>query len=468
MTAPRGVAIRRGGRRRLPALGHRNYRLFFTGQAISLIGSWMQVVAQDWLVLQVSGGQPFWLGVVSAAQFLPPMVLGLFGGVIADALPKRQTLRATQVVFMALAGILAILTATDHVNVGVIVLLALFLGCANAVDMPVRQSFSVELVGPQDVGNAVALNASVFNGARVIGPAVAGLLIGAVGIAAAFAINAASFIAAIAALQMMRDDELHRARFLDVPRSPHEIRDNLAEGLAYVRRTPIVLMAITAVGVVATVGMNYNVLTPPLAQQVLGSDAAGYGFLMTAAGIGALAGAVTLVLAGPPRAWRIPIGAIALGVATLLLAFSRSYPLSLVLMVPIGFGGVFMAATANATIQLHSPDGLRGRVMSVYTTVFSGSVPVGGLAAGTLAATLGVPATLAISGGLSLAAGLGAAVWWRHISARADASGGAPLPSTTATAEHSAASSPTPLRGPATSAAGSTADASLQGRRTAH
>jgi len=397
VTAPSATAVRAGGRRRLPAFRHRNYRLFFTGQAISLIGSWMQVVAQDWLVLQVSGGQPFWLGVVSAAQFLPPMVLGLFGGVIADALPKRQTLRAT------------------HVNVGVIVLLALFLGCANAVDMPVRQSFSVELVGPEDVGNAVALNASVFNGARVIGPAVAGLLIGVFGIAPAFAINSLSFVAAIAALQLMRDDELHRARFLNVPRSPHEVRDNLAEGLAYVRRTPIVLMAITAVGVVATLGMNYNVLTPPLAQQVLGSDAAGYGFLMTAAGIGALVGAVTLVLAGPPRPWRIPAGAIALGAATLLLGFSRTYPLSLALMVPIGFGGVFMAATANATIQLHSPDGLRGRVMSVYTTVFSASVPIGGIAAGILASTLGVPTTLALSGGLSLLAGIGAAVWWSRI-----------------------------------------------------
>jgi len=218
-----------------------------------------------------------------------------------------------------------------------------------------------------------------------------------------------------------------------------EPSENLAEGLAYVRRTPVVLMAISVVGVVATLGMNYNVLTPPLAQQVLGSDAAGYGFLMTAAGIGALAGAVTLVLAGPPRPWRIPTGAIVLGIATLLLSFSRSYPMSLVLMVPIGFGGVFMAATANATIQLHSPDGLRGRVMSVYTTVFSASVPVGGIAAGTLAATLGVPATLAISGGLSVLAGLGAAVWWWRIRDR----GTEPAPAPAAPASTGSTSAPT-------------------------
>ena len=445
MTAARATSAQPRNRR-VAAFGHRNYRLFFAGQAISLVGSWMQVVAQDWLVLQVSGGQPFWLGVVSAAQFLPPTILGLFGGVIADALPKRQTLRATQVVFMTLAAVLAVLTATGNVSVPAIVLLALLLGCTNAVDMPARQSFSVELVGPEDVGNAVALNASIFNGARVVGPAVAGLLIGAVGIAAAFAINAVSFLAAIAALQLMRDDELHRARFLNVPRSPHEIRENLAEGLAYVRRTPLVLMAISVVGVVATLGMNYNVLTPPLAQQVLGSDAAGYGFLMTAAGIGALAGAVTLVLAGPPRAWRIPTGAIVLGIATLVLSFSRSYPMSLVLMVPIGFGGVFMAATANATIQLHSPDGLRGRVMSVYTTVFSASVPVGGIAAGTLAATLGVPATLAISGGLSVLAGIGAAAWWWRIRDRgtqpAPVAAGPPPPAPATTGAATARTTP--------------------------
>jgi MFS family permease len=414
VTAPAtsGVGERRN---RVAAFGHRNYRLFFTGQAISLTGTWMQAVAQDWLVLQVSGGQPFWLGVVSAAQFLPPMILGLFGGVLADALPKRQTLVATQIVMLVLAATLAIMTATGQITVGMIVILAVLLGCTSSIDMPVRQSFSIELVGPEDVGNAVSLNASIFNGARVIGPALAGLLIGAVGIAAAFAINAVSFLASIAALQLMRDDELHRARILNVPHSPGEVRDNLAEGLGYVRHTPIVLMAVTVVGVVATLGMNFNVLTPPLAQQVLGSDAAGYGFLMTASGIGALAAAVTLVLAGQPRTWRIAAGAIVLGTASVLLSFSRSYPLSLLLMAPIGFGGVFMAATANATIQLHSPDGLRGRVMSVYTTVFSASVPIGGIATGTLAATLGVPVTIAISGGLSLLAGIGAAVWWSRI-----------------------------------------------------
>lgn len=460
MTAAGAIGARKRNRR-VAAFGHRNYRLFFSGQAISLVGSWMQVVAQDWLVLQVSGGQVFWLGVVSAAQFLPPMILGLFGGVIADALPKRQTLRATQVVFMTLAAVLAVLTATGNASVGVIVLLALLLGCANAVDMPVRQSFSVELVGPEDVGNAVALNASIFNGARVIGPAIAGLLIGAVGIAPAFAINALSFLAAIAALQLMRDDELHRARFLNVPRSAHEVRDNLAEGLGYVRATPIVLMAITVVGVVATLGMNYNVLTPPLAQQVLGSDAAGYGFLMTAAGIGALTGAVTLVLAGPPRPWRIPAGAIVLGIASVLLSFSRAYPLSLALMVPIGFGGVFMAATANATIQLHSPDGLRGRVMSVYTTVFSASVPIGGIAAGILASTLGVPVTIAICGSLSLLAGIGAAVWWWRIRAH-------PETSPVRMNEAAVRSAPAPVATTPSTAALNAADATRGGRPATH
>ena len=419
MIGPSGAAKRAGRSRRAAAFGHRNYRIFFVGQAVSLVGTWMQAVAQDWLVLQVSGGDPLWLGVVSAAQFIPVMVLGLFGGVIANSLPKRQTLMATQAVMMVLATVLAILTATGLVEIWMIVILAILLGCTNAVDMPVRQSFSIEMVGPRDVGNAVSINSAMFNGARVVGPAVAGLTIGAIGIAPAFALNAVSFLAVLVALHLMDDEELLRPRLLSRPTSVREVGAHLAEGLAYVRQTPIVLMSVTVVGLVATFGMNFNVLTPPLAQGVLHSDASGYGFLMTASGIGALTAAVALVLSGKPRPWRIGGGAILLGVATLALSASTSYPLSLLLMVPVGFGGIFMAATANATIQLNAPDGLRGRVMSVYTTVFSASVPIGGIATGVMASAIGVQATMAIGGGLSLLTGIVAAVWWRRISVAA-------------------------------------------------
>jgi len=418
MTGPSALTPRRLGRSRATsAFRHRNYRLFFGGQAISLVGTWMQQVAQGWLVLQVSGGDPLWLGVVAAAQFVPVMVLGLFAGVLADSLPKRQTLLAVQVVMMTLAVILAVLTATGLINVWIIVLLAILLGCASAVDMPVRQSFAIEMVGPRDVGNAVSINSAMFNGARVIGPAIAGLTIGAFGIALAFAINAASFLAVIVALSMMRDEELHTPRLLPRPRSISDVLENLVEGLRYVRQTPIVLMAVTVVGLVATFGMNFSVIVPPLAQDILDSDATGFGFLMTASGLGALVAAVWLVAAGKPRPSRIAAGALVLGLASIVLAASTSFPISLLLMVPIGAGGIVMAATANATIQLNVPDGLRGRVMSVYTTVFAASVPIGGLAAGALASTVGVLETVLIGGVLSLATGIGAFVWWRRIQA---------------------------------------------------
>ena len=417
------------------AFGHRNYRLFFIGQAVSLVGTWMQQVAQGWLVLTLGGGA-LGLGIVASAQFLPVMVFGLFAGVLADVLPKRQTLIAVQIVMMVLAIVLAILTATGVVEIWMIVVLAVLLGCANAVDMPVRQAFAIEMVGPRDVGNAVSINSAMFNGARVIGPAMAGLTIGAFGMAPAFAINAASFLAVIVGLRAMSDHELHRPRLVPRPRSVRAVFDNLREGLAFVRHTPIVVLAVTTVGLVATFGMNFQVLIPPLAQDVLGSDASGYGFLMTASGIGALGAAVGLVLMGRPRPRRIVLGAIVLAIATLGLALSTSYQMSLLLMFPIGAGGITMAATANATIQLAVPDGLRGRVMSVYTTVFSASMPIGGLLMGGLASWLGILESLAIGGVLSLATGIGAYAWYRRI--RSTQPGSAPqidqstAPSTTA------------------------------------
>ena len=399
------------------AFGHRNYRLFFVGQAVSLVGTWMQQVAQGWLVLTLSG-DPFWLGVVASAQFLPVMVFGLFAGVLADVLPKRQTLIAVQAVMMVLAVVLTILTAAGIVEIWMILVLAVLLGCANAVDMPVRQAFAIEMVGPRDVGNAVAINSAMFNGARVVGPAMAGLTIGAFGMAPAFAINALSFLAVIVGLTAMRDDELHRPRLVPRPRSAGAVMENLREGLAFVRHTPIVLLAVVTVGLVATFGMNFQVVIPPLAQDVLGSDASGYGFLMTASGIGALTAAVALVVAGKPRPIRIALGAIALGVASIALASTTWFPLSLLLMAPIGAGGIAMAATANATIQLAVPDGLRGRVMSVYTTVFSASMPVGGLLMGVIASTVGILEAIAIGGVLSLLTGVVALVWYRRIRSR--------------------------------------------------
>jgi MFS family permease len=392
---------------------HRNFRLFFTGQAVSLVGTWMQQVAQAWLVLQLTR-DPIWLGIVAAAQYLPVMVLGLFAGVAADALPKRRVLIWTQTTMMILAAILATLAISGVVEVWMILLLAFLLGIANAVDMPVRQSFAIELVGRDEVGSAVALNSAMFNGARVIGPAAAGLAIGAFGVGPAFAINAVSFLAVIFGLRLMDDHELYIGNRIARPTTARAVVRNLSEGLHYVRRTPVVLLAVLVVGSVATVGMNFNVLIPAFAQGELGAGAAGYGFLMAASGIGSLLAAMRLVFGGRPRPVRLATGALLLGAASVALAVSREFPIALGLMFLAGFGSILMAATGNTTIQMAVPDELRGRVMSVYTTVFSASVPIGGLAMGAVASVFGVTAAIALGGALTLVIGLGALAFGRR------------------------------------------------------
>jgi MFS family permease len=247
-----------------------------------------------------------------------------------------------------------------------------------------------------------------------VGPAVAGLTIGAFGVGPAFAINAVSFLAVIVGLQMMDERELQHPIRIARPGSARAVVRNLREGLVYVRRTEIVLLAVTVVGATATVGMNFNVLVPAFAQEDLASGAAGYGFLMAASGLGSLLAAVRLVFGGWPRPVRLATGAMLLGGASLALATTREFPLALVLMFLVGFGSILMAATGNATIQLAVPDQLRGRVMSVYTTVFSASVPIGGLAMGAIASAFGAAPAIALGGALSLLVGLGAFAWGRR------------------------------------------------------
>lgn len=419
------------GARGVSAFRHRNYRLFFTGQAISLVGTWMQQVAQAWLVLELTH-DPLWLGVVAAAQFIPVMIFGLFAGVLADTLPKRPTLIVVQSVMMTLAAILAVLTATSLVTVPIIIGLALLLGCANAVDMPVRQSFVVEMVEREDIGNVVALNSAMFNGARIVGPAIAGLTIGIVGVAAAFAINALSFLAVIVGLAAMRREDLREPPRMARPTSVAAVFEHLREGLAYVRSTPIVLLAVLVVGLVATVGMNFGVVVPALAQDVLHSGAAGFGFLMAASGVGSLLAALILAFGGAPHPSRIAFGAIILGVGEVGLGVSRLFPVSMALMVAVGFGAILMAATANTVIQLTVPDGLRGRAMSVYTTIFAGSTPIGGPLMGGIASGFGVAVSMAVGGILALIVGLGAFAWTRRhgleVPLVRSASSGQPMP----------------------------------------
>jgi MFS family permease len=396
------------------AFRHRNYRLFFGGQLISLIGTWMQQVAQAWLVLQLTH-DPLWLGLVSVAQFGPVIIFGLFGGVIADQLPKRKTLLVTQTVAMVLAFILFGLTATGVVQVWHVMILAVFLGTNNAIDMPTRQSFAVEMVGREDMTNAVGLNSAQFNASRILGPAVAGLLIGAFDISIAFLINALSYLAVIVAYLAMRESELRPVEPVARPTSVRGVFDNLAEGARYVRNTPLVLLAVVVVGLVATFGMNFQVLIPPLADNVLKVGASGYGFLMAASGLGSTITALWVAFSRKVGPTPIVLGALALGLGSIPLALSSSYGIALIAMFVVGAGGIGMAVTANTTIQMAVPDQLRGRVMSVYTTVFAGSVPAGGLLMGAIASTWGVPLALMVGAVLSLAVGIGAWVWLRRI-----------------------------------------------------
>jgi MFS family permease len=396
---------------------HRNYRLFFGSQSVSLVGTWMQTVAQAWLVLELTR-DPFVLGLATAAQFLPVLIFGLFGGLIADALPKRRTLIVTQVVQMLLAFTLFGLTVTGRVEVWQILVLALLLGLSNAVDMPTRQAFVVEMVGRDDLPNAVALNSATFNAARIVGPAVAGVLIGITGVAVAFLVNGLSFLAVIVGYALMRDEELRRGGSGARPGNIRAVVASVADGLGFIRSSPVVLLAMTVIGVASMMGLNLGVIVPALASEVLRIDATGFGMLMAATGVGSLLAALWIASLPMVRVGLIAAGAIVMGAAEVVAALTDALPLALVAMVAVGFGAIGMAATANTTIQLLAPDALRGRVMSVYTVVFVGSTPLGGVLIGAIASALGVAVALAVGGAACVGIGVAGALWLHRIRAR--------------------------------------------------
>lgn len=410
---------------------HRNYRLFFGSQMVSLVGTWMQTVAQAWLVLELTK-DPFVLGLATAMQFLPVLAFGLFGGLIADALPKRKTLIVTQVVQMLLAFSLFALTVSGRVEVWQILVLALLLGLTNAVDMPTRQAFVVEMVGREELSNAVALNSATFNTARVVGPAVAGLLIGATGVSTAFLINGLSFLAVIVGYGLMRDEELRRRPSLQRPHGARAVASSLADGLRFIRSSEVVLLAMVVVGVASMMGMNFGVVVPALASEVLRTDATGFGLLMAATGIGSLLAALWIATLPAARIGLIAGGAIVMGVAEIVAAFANAMPFASVAMLAIGFGAIGMAATANSIIQLRAPDALRGRVMSVYTVVFVGSTPLGGLIIGAIASAVGVAAALIVGGAACVLVGLLGAVWLGRLRTRERVTGSAAVGAATA------------------------------------
>jgi MFS family permease len=377
-----------------PALGHRNYRLFWFGQCVSLIGTWMQNVGQAWLVLQLTGS-PWLLGVVGALQFAPMLLLSLFAGVLIDRFPKRRILLFTQSVLMLQALILAALVGFGVVKYWHIVVLALVLGLMTTLDHPTRQAYVVEMVGKEDLMNAIALNSSVFNAARVIGPAVAGLLMGFFGTTFCFVVNGLSFIAVIIGLWKMTETP-----GVQKPQVNQRMALQVKEGLRFVKDTPNVLLTLVMVAVISLFGINFNVLVPVFAQGELGQQAGGYGFLMSALGMGALIGAVSLAAAsrsGPRLGYLIKAG-FGLGIFQLLLGLQHYYAISMVMLALMGWSMIVFNASANTTIQLYTPDHLRGRVMSLYSLVLGGVTPFGSLFAGGIANRFGAGITFVISG----------------------------------------------------------------------
>ncbi|GAC1379377.1 MAG: MFS transporter [Ktedonobacteraceae bacterium] len=393
------------------ALRHRNFRLFWSGQLISLIGTWMQTIAQAWLVLEMTHSA-WLLGVVGALQFLPVMFLSLFGGVLADRLPKRRMLLCTQTFAMLQAGVLWILVVTGQVQLWHVLVLATLLGLTNSIDMPTRQAFVVEMVGREDLTNAVALNSSLFNMARIVGPGIGGLIIAWVGVAPLFLLNALSFIPVLIGLFLIDMKDLYaQARFTAAKAVPRQsTMQSLREGLRYVASTPAIFLIIVVVGVVSLFGINFNVVLPLFATIVLHVGAAGFGFISAAFGLGSLLSALWLAWSNhKPSIRYLLISALAFCVIEALFALSPWYIPSLILIAGTGFAMIAFSTTANTTLQTIAPDHLRGRVMSVYMLVFAGSVPLGNLFTGGLAHWFGAPIALLIGASISLVA---ATVGW--------------------------------------------------------
>jgi MFS family permease len=387
----------------LRALRHRNFQLFFSGQLISLIGTWMQSVAQSWLVYRLTGSALL-LGSVGFASQIPVFLFSPLGGITADRVNRRSIVITTQISAMVLAFILAVLTLSHRIQVWHVFVLASLLGIVNAFDIPSRQSFLVEMVGKEDLMNAIALNSSMFNGARVIGPAIAGILVARIGEGWCFFGNAVSYIAVIVGLLLMK---VHSpARTLSA--SPFE---HMMEGFRFVEKTAPIRALLILLGIVSLVGMPYVVLMPIFADQILHGGARGLGILMGATGVGALLGALTLAFREGVKGLGRWVAWCCAGFGASLVIFSLSHRfwISVILLLPVGYTMMLQMACSNTLIQVMVPDALRGRVMAVYSMMFMGMAPIGALLGGALADHLGAPLTVAIGGGASL---FGAA-WFR-------------------------------------------------------
>ncbi|MFJ8083480.1 MFS transporter [Streptomyces sp. NPDC096205] len=397
----------------------RNYRLFFLGQAVSNIGTWMQRIAQDWLVLSLTGSATA-VGVTTALQFLPMLLFGLYGGVLVDRLPKRPTLLVTQTA-MALTGLaLAALTITGQVQVWHVYVAAFAVGLATVVDNPARQSFVTEMVGPDQLQNAVSLNSANFQSARLIGPAVAGLMITGVGTGWAFLLNGLSFVAPIAGLLLMRARELHA-----VERAPRG-KGQLREGLRYVSGRPELIWPIVLVGFVGTFAFNFPVYLAAFVDDVFHAGAGTYSLFNTLMAVGSVAGALLAARRGTARLRVVSTAALLFGLIEVVAAGAPTLWMFAALMIPLGLFGMTINVTANTSLQMATDPVMRGRVMSLYMMVFLGGTPIGAPIAGWITDTYGPRAGLAAGGAVAALAaaviavilartgGLRLSVGWRH------------------------------------------------------
>lgn len=401
---------------RLAALRHRDFRLFWSGQLVSLIGTWMQSVGQAWLVLELTGS-PFHLGLVTALQFTPILLLSPVGGALSDRFPKRRIILITQATMMLQAFVLATLVGSGQVRYWHVAALAAIYGLGRSIDIPARQAYITDLVGRPDLPNAVALNSVVFNGARIVGPAVAGLLIARFGVALAFFLNGVSFVAVLAALLATR-----------TPGDPDPagrlgIREGVWGALDYAVRTPPVAFTLALIVCVSLLVLNFNVLVPLIAKDVLNEGAHGFGLLMSSLGAGAVTAGIglTLLRRGRPSLWSLAATATVLSAGTTSLALVGRFGPAAVLLVVLGCCQIVFSTGCNTTLQLATPDALRGRVMGLYALANAGMTPFGSLLVGTVAEHLGVRAACALGGGSGLVAvaalvlvGRRARVGWTH------------------------------------------------------
>lgn len=388
---PRPPPVALGLTTAFAALRHRNFRLFYGGQIVSLVGTWMQSTAQGWLVLELTDSE-FMLGAVTAAGTLPVLLFTLFAGELADRHDKRRMIIAAQAGAVLVALTLAVLTDTGAITIGWILGLVFLVGVANSFEIPTRQSFFVELVGKDDLTNAIALNSSAFNLTRIVGPALAGVVIGTLGIAVCFYINAVSYLFVIAGLLAIR-----RPRVARVPRTASTL-DSLAEGFAFLWGDPLARTLVGLVAAASILALPFSMLLPVFARDVLGVGAEGLGWLLSASGAGAVMGGFALAATASRvrRGHLLVTTAVSFALCLGALGLSRSFPLSLALLAGAGFSLLPFTATANALLQSIVPDRLRGRVMGVYVFMFLGMTPLGSLQAGALASWVGAPAAVMI------------------------------------------------------------------------